>query len=70
MTGSEDFSRFQEKVPGVFIGLGVSPNGQDMTKVAANHSPLFFADEGALHNGIRAMVMLAVDYMSNPKPLP
>ncbi len=68
VTGSEDFSFFQEKVPGVFIGLGVSPKGQDMTKVAANHSPLFFADEGALPNGIRAMVMLAVDYMNSPKP--
>ena len=68
VTGSEDFSFFQERVPGVFIGLGVSSKEQDLSKVAANHSPLFFADEGALPNGVRAMVMLAVDYLSNPKP--
>ncbi len=67
VTGSEDFSFFQERVPGVFIGLGVSPKGADPRTSAANHSPLFFADEGALPNGIRAMTMLAVDYLLGGK---
>jgi amidohydrolase len=67
VTGSEDFSFFQERVPGLFIGLGVSPKGADPRKSAANHSPLFFADEGALPNGIRAMTMLAVDYLIGGK---
>jgi amidohydrolase len=63
-TGAEDFSYFQEKVPGVFIGLGVTPRDRDPRTVAANHSPLFFADEAALPTGMKAMVTLAVDYLT------
>ncbi len=63
VTGAEDFSYFQEKVPGVFIMLGVTPKDKDPRTVAANHSPYFFADEAALPNGVRAMAGLAVDYL-------
>ena len=66
-TTSEDFSLFQEKVPGVFFFLGVTPDGRDPATVAANHSPRFFADEAALVTGIRALSSLAVDYLSAPK---
>jgi amidohydrolase len=67
-TTSEDFSRFQELVPGMFVFLGVTPEGQDMTKVAQNHSPQFFADERALPVGVRLLVALAVDYLSGARP--
>jgi amidohydrolase len=63
-TTAEDFSRYQEKVPGVFFFLGVTPDDRDPATVAANHSPRFFADEGALVTGIRALSTLAVDYLS------
>jgi amidohydrolase len=62
-TVAEDFSRYQEKVPGLFIFLGVNQKGADPAKVAENHSPLFFVDEGALPVGVRAMANLAVDYL-------
>ncbi len=65
VTGAEDFSYFQEKVPGVFVMLGVTPAGQDPAKVAANHSPNFFADEAALPNGVRVMAALAADYLAS-----
>jgi amidohydrolase len=64
ITASEDFSRFQEKVPGVFVFLGVTPVTKDWRTVARNHSPLFEADEGALPVGVRTMAGLAVDYLS------
>ena len=64
VTGAEDFSYFQEKVPGVFVMLGVTPTGQNPAKVAANHSPYFFADEAALPNGVRVMVALAADFLA------
>ena len=67
-TTSEDFSRFQEQVPGLFIFLGVTPEGQDLTQVAQNHSPRFFADERALPVGVRTLVGLAVDYLAGPRP--
>ena len=31
-----------------------------------NHSPLFFADEGALLVGVRALTNLTLDYMTAP----
>jgi amidohydrolase len=64
VTGAEDFSYFQEKVPGMFIGLAVTPRDRDPRSAAANHSPLFFADEAALPTGVKAMVTLAVDYLT------
>jgi amidohydrolase len=67
VTASEDFSFFMEKAPGLFIGLGVNPKGSDPRTAAPNHSPFFFADEGALPNGVRAMSMLAVDYLLSGK---
>ena len=64
MTVAEDFSYFQQQVPGLFFFLGVTPDGEDPDTVPGNHSPLFFADEGALVVGVRALANLAVDYMT------
>jgi amidohydrolase len=63
-TTAEDFSFFQEKVPGLFFFLGVTPKGTPPAQIYANHSPRFFADEGALITGVRALSNLAVDYLA------
>jgi len=60
---AEDFAYFQQKVPGLFVFLGVTPRDQDYTTVAQNHSPLFFADESALPVGVKVMTNLALDYL-------
>lgn len=66
-TAAEDFSFFQERVPGVYINLGVTPPDKDWTTVPVNHSPYFFADEAALPVGVRLMSTLAIDYLKlNP----
>jgi amidohydrolase len=64
VTPSEDFSYFQEKIPGVFFFLGITPKGMAPGDVYANHSPRFFADEAALITGVRAMSNMAVDYLN------
>jgi amidohydrolase len=64
--GSEDFSFFAQRVPGLFIFLGGSPKGIDLSKVAYNHSPRFFVDESALLLGVRALTHLTLDYMQAP----
>ena len=67
LTGTaEDFSYFQQDVPGLFFFLGVTPPSQDATKAALNHSPLFFADETALPVGVRALTHLTLDYLFGP----
>jgi amidohydrolase len=64
LTGTaEDFSYFQQKVPGLFFFLGVTPRDADHTKAPQNHSPLFFADESALPIGVKVMTNLALDYL-------
>ncbi len=66
-TPSEDFSMYEQRVPGLFFFLGVTPQGQDPAQAAPNHSPRFFADEGALKVGVRALAHLAVDFLAqNP----
>ncbi|HTI04682.1 MAG TPA: amidohydrolase [Gemmatimonadales bacterium] len=64
ITASEDFSRYQQRIPGVFFFLGITPPGTDSSKVAPNHSPRFYVDEAAFPVGVRAMAHVAVDYLS------
>lgn len=63
-TVAEDFSRFAQKAPGMFIALGVTPPSIDWHTAAPNHSPLFVADEAALPIGVRIMSGLAIDYLN------
>lgn len=61
ITGAEDFSFFQEEIPGMFFFLGVAPD--DPSLVYPNHSPSFYADERALPVGVSAMTALTLDYL-------
>lgn len=67
VTGAEDFSFFQEKVPGLFIFLGGMPKGQDPLKAPSHHTPDFFIDESGFVLGVKAMVNLTLDYMAMKK---
>ncbi|MGE8565949.1 MAG: amidohydrolase [Achromobacter sp.] len=67
-TASEDFSFYQEKVPGMFFYLGVTPKGTDVDKAAPNHSPRFYVDESGLINGVRALSNLTIDYLARAQP--
>ena len=61
-TGAEDFSFFQEQVPGFFF-IGGRPSDVPAKMAIPNHSPFFYVDEGALPLGVHAMSRLAVDYL-------
>ena len=63
-TGAEDFSYFQQEIPGFYFFLGVRPKGVSPEEAAPHHSPYFFSDEGALPVGVRALSHLVVDYMT------
>jgi amidohydrolase len=68
VTGAEDFGYFAERVPGLFLFLGVRPKGSPESSFVSNHSPKFFADESALPNGVTALVTLATDFLAGPRP--
>jgi len=59
--GAEDFSLYQQKMPGVFFFLGV---GNTEKKIAAMiHTEYFDMDEAALPIGVRALAGITLDYM-------
>lgn len=62
-TVSEDFSYYQQKIPGVFVFLGVTPPGVAPADAPPNHSPYFDTYEPALEVGVRAHVMMALGYL-------
>lgn len=62
VTGAEDFSFYALEVPGLFVFLGVTPEGQDPISAPSNHSPFFYADEKALKTGTELYVNWALDY--------
>ncbi len=62
-TVSEDFSLYQKQIPGMFLFLGITPEGSDPAAAAPNHSPRFYAEERALTTGVRALTHLAVDFI-------
>ncbi|WP_247231853.1 amidohydrolase [Telluribacter sp. SYSU D00476] len=62
-TGAEDFSFFQQKVPGFFFFLGGMPKGKRGHEAAPHHTPDFYIDESGMVLGVRSLSRLAVDYM-------
>ncbi len=63
ITGAEDFSFFQQEVPGFFFFLGGKPKGVSSSEAAPHHSPDFYIDESGLKLGVRALSTLAVEYL-------
>ncbi len=61
--GAEDFSFYQQKVPGLFYWLGTRPKDQTPEQAASNHSPLFYVDESGLLLGVKSLAHVAVDYL-------
>lgn len=65
ITGYEDFSYYQQKIPGFFYFVGITPPGTDRKHCAPNHSPRFYVDESALLLGVRSLAHLTLDYMAS-----
>ena len=63
VTGAEDFSMYAEKVPGVFIQLGGRKADVPAATAPANHSPYFDVDEAVFETGVKAEVLMALDYL-------
>tara|TARA_B100001057_G_scaffold209113_1_gene209791 strand:- start:465 stop:1748 length:1284 start_codon:yes stop_codon:yes gene_type:complete len=64
ITGAEDFSFFQEKVPGIYYFIGGQKPGTDMKTVSPHHTPDFYVDDSAISTGIRSMIGLTMDYVN------
>ena len=67
VTGAEDFSFFQEKIPGMYFFIGGTKKGSDASKAAPHHTPDFYVDDSAMITGLKSMTTLALDYLTNNK---
>jgi amidohydrolase len=63
ITGAEDFSFFQKKIPGLYFFVGGMPKGADRKTVAPHHTPDFVIDESGLKHGVKAFLHLTLDYL-------
>ena len=64
ITGAEDFSYFQQKVPGLYFFLGGMDPAMNPADAPSHHTPDFVVqDEGMIH-GVKVMVNLALDYLN------
>jgi amidohydrolase len=64
VTGAEDFSFYEEKVPGIFFHLGGMPKGDNPLTAPQHHTPDFYIDESGFALGVKALCNLALDYMN------
>lgn len=65
-TVAEDFSYFQQAIPGVFYHLGGTADGVDPATTAPNHSPGFDVNESILPLGVRTHVLSALRFLERP----
>jgi amidohydrolase len=61
-TGAEDFSYFQQKVPGLFFFLGGMPKGKSPYDTPSHHTPDFYIDESSFVLGMQSLSHLVLDY--------
>lgn len=61
-SASEDFAYYGKLMPSLFVFLGATPLGTDMTKAAPNHNPQFIVDDATLKTGIESHIRFVMDY--------
>ena len=65
ITGAEDFSFFQQKVPGLYFFLGGKPLDVKPEEAAGHHTPDFMLDESGFVLGVKTLSALALDYLEH-----
>ncbi|WP_299116385.1 amidohydrolase [uncultured Winogradskyella sp.] len=64
-TGGEDFSYFQEVVPGIYFFIGGMTPSEKSKGAFPHHTPDFMIDENGMLLGVRAFTQLTLDYLNN-----
>lgn len=63
VTGAEDFSFFQEEVPGLYLFVGGKEKGVPSEEAPGHHTPEFKIDESGMKLGVKLLTNLTLDYM-------
>jgi len=67
VTMAEDFSFYQQKVPGFFFFLGAYPAEMKLDRKPTHHTADFMIDEKSFSVGVKALLNLTVDYLAQSK---
>jgi len=63
VTGAEDFSYFQQEIPGFYFFLGGTPKTLPETEAPSHHTPNFFIDDSGLIHGVNVLTAMVKDYL-------
>lgn len=63
VTGAEDFSFFQEQIPGLYMWVGGKPLDVAEQDAPAHHTPEFYVDDAGMKTGVKLLTDLTLDYM-------
>lgn len=64
VTGAEDFSFFQEQIPGLYVWVGGKPLDVSEQDSPAHHTPEFFVDDSGMKLGVKLLTNFTLDYMA------
>jgi len=64
-TGAEDFSFYQQKIPGLYFFLGGKSLNIKTEDASGHHTPDFVIDESGFVLGIKTMTALTLDYLND-----
>lgn len=64
VTGAEDFSFFQEQVPGLYVWVGGKPLDVSEEDSPAHHTPEFYVDDEGMKLGVKLLTNFTLDYMA------
>jgi len=63
ITGAEDFSYFQNEIPGFFFFLGGTPLDIKESDAPSHHTPSFSVDDSSMKLGVKVLTNLTLDYL-------
>lgn len=64
IAGAEDFSFYQQKIPGLYFFLGGKSLDVKTEDAAGHHTPDFVIDESGFVLGVKSMIALTLDYLN------
>tara|TARA_B110000114_G_scaffold163350_1_gene182080 strand:+ start:349 stop:1638 length:1290 start_codon:yes stop_codon:yes gene_type:complete len=65
ITGAEDFSFYQQKIPGLYFFLGGKSLDIKPEDASGHHTPDFVIDESGFVLGVKTMTALTLDYLND-----
>jgi amidohydrolase len=65
ITGAEDFSFYQQKIPGLYFFLGGKSLNVKTEDASGHHTPDFVIDESGFVLGVKTMTALTLDYLND-----